>query len=264
VVPFDLSRAPVHRRRMQTFPTSSQPLSAEVLAMADRKSTPSTGDALMRAIEADKRAMLASLHAERQRRVQAAQQAALERAGIQARYQRAGFDAYVCDSPAQERVHAICRSYAAGFAHARASGANLLLRGEPGTGKTHLACALLMDVLAQGHSGLYTTLSEALRYVRSAYDRSDLTELQALRRFTAPDLLVLDEAQSTIGKAETRQSLLFDMLDARYAALRPTLLVTNSRFAELREFLGPRLFDRLTEQGSVLLECDWASWRQRA
>lgn len=35
-------------------------------------------------------------------------------------------------------------------------------------------------------------------------------------------------------------------------------------FAELREFLGPRLFDRLTEQGSVLLECDWASWRQRA
>ncbi len=154
--------------------------------------------------------------------------------------------------------------YAAGFGSARATGANFVLRGEPGTGKTHLACALLMEVRNQGHSGLYTTLSDALRYLRSAYDRSDLTESDAMRRFTKPDLLVLDEAQSCIGKAETRPSLLFDMLDTRCAALRPTVLVSNSHFADLREFLGTRLFDRLTEQGSVLLECEWASWRQRA
>ena len=105
--------------------------------MADRRAPSGNDDVFLRSVEADKRQLLASLQAERNRRVQAAQRAAMERAGIQARYQRAGFDAYVCDSPAQERVHAICRSYAAGFAHARASGANLILRGEPGTGKTH-------------------------------------------------------------------------------------------------------------------------------
>lgn len=231
-----------------------------------RRSTPVAlaplGDSTA-AIEAHRSETLAAFAAERHRHMAAMRDAMLENAGILERFRRGGFDSYVCASVEQQRVLEVCQRYAQCFDQALAIGANLLLQGGTGTGKTHLACAVLASILDSGYSGVYTTLSNVLNRLRRAR-RPGRNEVEALASFTSPDLLVLDEAQGTIVPPQERQAMLFDLLDQRYAALRPTLVIANGSVAEMRAFFGARAFQRLTEQNALLLECRWPNYRRRA
>ena len=63
----------------------------------------------------------------------------------------------------------IGQRYAGHFSTRLSDGSSLILTGRPGTGKTHLACAILASVIAKGYAGLFITVSEALRLIRDAY-----------------------------------------------------------------------------------------------
>jgi len=71
----------------------------------------------------------------------------------------------------------------------------LLLEGQPGVGKTHLAVAVLKQVVeGSGARGLFYDTRDLLRVIRSTYDPSiRTTELQILRPVMQADLLVLDD-----------------------------------------------------------------------
>ena len=71
---------------------------------------------------------------------------------------------------------------------------NVILIGPSGTGKTHLACAILAEVIRAGYTGLFLSVSAALRLIRDTYSpRAQRSESEAFALLTAPDLLVLDE-----------------------------------------------------------------------
>src|SRR6266566_3498743 len=55
-----------------------------------------------------------------------------------------------------------------------AQAANIALLGPPGTGKTHLACALAVAACAAGKSVYFTTLDDMIRKLRSADQTGDL------------------------------------------------------------------------------------------
>ncbi len=135
--------------------------------------------------------------------------------------------------------------------------------GGPGTGKTHLACAVLGRIIADGYTGLFLTVSEGLRLIRSTYSPgASHTEVEVFEMLTGPDLLVLDEVGVAIGNALTRRAMLFDVLNARYGQMRPTVLIGNLTVPEMEAYLGDRLMDRLQELGSVTLPFTWASYRR--
>jgi DNA replication protein DnaC len=79
--------------------------------------------------------------------------------------------------------------------------------------------------------------------------------------FARVDLLVLDEVGVQYGsKAEL--VMLTELIDERYSAKRPTIVVSNLGSAELIDMVGERAADRLAEHGVDLL-FDWPSFRRR-
>lgn len=70
-------------------------------------------------------------------------------------------------------------------------GRNLVLYGNPGTGKTHLATALGIAACQRGFSVLFTFVPRLLTMVREAKSQHKLTQLQ--NRFEKYDLVICDE-----------------------------------------------------------------------
>lgn len=199
-----------------------------------------------------------------QRAAQRDLERSLGRAGIPRRFRASTFDGYRAETAAQRDALTICRRFAEQFDEADEYGRSLLLIGGPGTGKTHLACAILAAVLRAGRTGLFVTVSEALRTIRDSYSpRAARTESEAFALFAEPDLLVLDEVGVAIGDAEKRRALLFDLLNARYAEQRALVLIANLTVPELHAYLGERILDRLLESGSAVVPFTWDSYRRR-
>ena len=215
-------------------------------------------------LEAASRAAMAELSRERRAARQAAMERAIGRAGIPRRFRHHSFDDYVANDEAQLRALTLAREYAANFAAIRERGNCLLLVGGPGTGKTHLACAILGQVITAGHSGLFLTVSEGLRLIRSTYSPgASQNEAQVFETLTGPDLLVLDEVGVGIGNDAKRRAMLFDVLNARYGEMRPTILIGNLTAAEMEDYLGERIMERLMDLGSIMVPFTWSSHRRR-
>jgi len=98
----------------------------------------------------------------------------------------------------------------------------LLLEGQPGVGKTHLAVAVLKQVIQTSRArGLFYDTRELLRVIRSTYDSSiRTTELDVLRPVMNADLLVLDESRRRENVGVGRRD---DELDRQYQVQRTSV-----------------------------------------
>ena len=93
---------------------------------------------------------------------------AVGRSGAPRRFLNRTFASYSAATAAQQQALEVCRAYADGFEQMRERGGGLLLLGGPGTGKTHLACAILAQVIHAGYTGLFLPVSGAPRIIRDA------------------------------------------------------------------------------------------------
>ncbi len=107
-------------------------------------------------------------------------------------------------------------------------GANLILFGPPGTGKSHLAAALGFALVENGWRVLFARTTDLVQRLQIA--RRELALEAAIARLDKYHLLILDDlAYVTKDQAET--SVLFELIGARYE--RRSLLVTaNQPFGE--------------------------------
>lgn len=182
-------------------------------------------------------------------------------ADIPARFRDASLDDYAVVTASQRMVLGVCRAYADTWPEQLQKGGGLVLTGQPGTGKTHLSCAIAHAVMAQHMSPVkYGTVSSLSRSIRSTYGaKAEKTEAEAMADLVRPDLLIIDEVGAQSGTAHEMQ-LLFEVIDSRYRELRPTILISNLNTKQLEEFIGQRAMDRFSECGPVLA-FDWSSHR---
>lgn len=182
-------------------------------------------------------------------------------ARIPLRFAGSEFASYWAVEQGQKVALSVCKAYAEKWPERIAAGASLVLTGLPGTGKTHLACAVGNAVM-EGHvaSVLFCTVSTALRAIKETYRKgSERGEQDVINKLTRPDLLILDEVGVQVG-SEHEKLLMFEILNERYQDMRPTILISNLSITELEDFLGQRVMDRYRECGSVLA-FDWQSHR---
>jgi DNA replication protein DnaC len=167
------------------------------------------------------------------------------------------FDTYQTESAKQQAVLDVCRDYAENFGQYRKQGRCLVMCGKPGTGKNHLATAIVKVLRAKRFTSLRVKASEFL----DAYWGKEFAERDEwLRGMFRVDLLIVDEVEKA-SKSENARNAMFRLIDGRYEAMLPTLVITNQNRVELVETLGEPAYDRLTEGGSQRLVFDWGSRR---
>lgn len=184
----------------------------------------------------------------------------LKNLGIMPRFACSTFDNYQAVTPAQRAVLQACRVYVQTAAQVYADGRNMVMVGNPGTGKNHLATAILKGFDALRYSTRMLNVSAMVREIRSTYSGNG-DETEAFARFGKYDLLILNEVGVQFG-TDAEKNLVFEVLDDRYGRLKPTVLISNLGLQGLEQFLGARAMDRILERG-VVLEFTWASFRTR-
>lgn len=188
--------------------------------------------------------------------------AMIDDARIPARFIGRTFDNFNAASQKQSDALAVVRSYAEQFESHLKRGTGLILSGMPGTGKSHLAAAVLQAIMPD-HCGMYSTCMGVIRTIRNTWRKdSDRSETEVLRIYRELPLLVIDEIGVQYG-TDGEQTILFDLLDSRYRDMRPTILLTNQDKAGFKTYIGDRTFDRLTET-SRWVAFDWDSYRPTA
>lgn len=185
--------------------------------------------------------------------------------GIPERFQGRTLDGFVASTDAQRRALAFCVEYAGGFDDVSRTGRSALFVGRPGTGKTHLACAVGMQIMRHKNRTVwFTTVMRAIRRVKDAWSRdAKESEGEAVAAMVVPDLLILDEVGVQFG-SEFERNILFDALNERYERRRPTILMSNLSVVEVGEYLGERIVDRIREDGGARIVFDWDSYRREA
>jgi len=129
----------------------------------------------------------------------------------------------------------------------------VILVGEPGTGKTHLATALGMAAAQQGRRVRFVTAGRLVNELIEARDALDLSRV--IGRFSRYEVLILDEL-GYLPLSRTDADLLFQVLSERQE-LRSTIVTTNLPFGEWTSvFPDPRLcravIDRLTFNAHII------------
>lgn len=184
------------------------------------------------------------------------------RSAIPKRFIGRGFENFTVRNDGQGKALQIVREYAEQFDAHMKTGHGLVLSGKPGTGKSHLAAAVMQSILAN-HSVLYVTCLDVIRMVRETWRRdSDESERDVLQRLGRMALLVIDEVGVQYG-TDGEQTILFDVLDLRYRDMLPTIIMTNQDLAGAKTFLGERTWDRVRET-CRWVPFDWESYRPQA
>jgi DNA replication protein DnaC len=149
----------------------------------------------------------------------------LAEANVPKRYQHCTLGNFTAYNESLERAVSQARRVAEAYP---AISAGLFLEGQPGVGKTHLAAAVLKQVIqTTGARGVFYDTRDLLRIIRSTYDPSiRTTELEILRPVMNADLLVLDDlgAEKTSEWVEETMNLI---VNTRYNERRVTIFTSN-------------------------------------
>lgn len=133
------------------------------------------------------------------------------------------------------------------------SGQNVVLAGNPGTGKTHLAVGLALKACLQGHKVLFTTVHRLLTQLRESHSQRSLKALET--KFEKWDLVVCDEF-GYVSFDKEGSEMLFNHLSLR-AGRKSTIITTNLGFDRWEEIFGDpvltaALVDRLTHKAYLV------------
>jgi DNA replication protein DnaC len=180
--------------------------------------------------------------------------ARLDAAGIPQRYRDCTLDNFSDNTLSLTKAKAEAREFVDAYP---AVEAGLLLVGPAGRGKTHLACAILSELVAtKGVSGLYVDFSDLLMKITTSFrPDADFSKESVLTPYSEAEVLVVDE----LGASKPHPwvlDVLYSLLNTRYNRKKITIATSNfedeldpasGERERLEDRIGYRLRSRLYE-----------------
>lgn len=175
------------------------------------------------------------------------------------------------------------KEYAESFNKRFKNGDWLVLTGDFGLGKTHLALACGRKVLkyfakkyiernpkSLYYSGInskiiFSTSSELIQKIRDSYDSDMINEREIMNNYQEVPLLIIDDL-GTEKASEWQKEKMYLILDHRYRELLPTIITTNLTTKELKDQVSERVVERIIEaagEGKYLWKFQGKSYRKK-
>ena len=193
---------------------------------------------------------------ERRERQQAAQEKIerYQKSGVPERYFKESLDTYKI----KNKMQTTAAKAATNFLHAAKCGdfKSLVMIGNAGTGKTHLACAIIREA-----GGKYRTAPDIVEEMRRAksFTAND-TEADIIKYYGHVPLLVIDEIGRGIAATDEKY-MIYQLVNARYNTRKPTVLISNLGKSDFLQYIGVAAADRLVESAEIL-EMNGESYRR--
>jgi DNA replication protein DnaC len=139
-------------------------------------------------------------------------------------------------------------------------GKDVILSGQTGCGKTHLAVAMVREFLQRNQGAVFIPVPQLLLKIRSAFaPHPAQTEQDLVERYSGCKLLVLDD----LGAEKTTEfsiATLYLILDQRIRHMRQTIVTTNLTLQAIEHSLGARIASRLA--GMRVIRIGMPDWRK--
>lgn len=163
--------------------------------------------------------------------------------GIPLRFIDSSFSNYLPTNQKSNDLHNFIKSFKCD--------SNLIMLGKTGTGKTHLACALLNDIIE--------VTNWSVRYVQF-YKITDIKihNPDDFFKLLSCNLLVIDEYG--VQSSDFKSNLLFEIINERYNNMLFTVIISNLDVKYFAESISAPLASRLKEN-SIFKTCDWTDYR---
>ncbi len=200
---------------------------------------------------------------ERKKRVEAQ----LAASGMKSRFLSRTFANFQTNTAGRKQAARTAREYADNFTAHQANGDGLYVEGTYGTGKTHLAAAISIQLMEEGHNVIFRTADDLLREIKATFDESG-SEQKVIDRFKQCELLVIDD----LGKEQATDwstAQLYAIINDRYETQRPVIITTNFNENDLMAVESPKgvgghriqaILSRLHET-CRLMTMNWQDWR---
>ena len=177
-----------------------------------------------------------------------------QKSGVPERYFKESLDTYKINNEMQ----ATAAKAATNFLHAAKCGEfkSLVMLGNAGTGKTHLACAILREL-----GGVYRIAPDILEEMRRAKSFTAAeTEAEIIDYYGRVNLLVIDEIGRGISATDEKY-VIYQLVNARYNTRKPTVLISNLGKSDFLQYIGVAAADRLVESAEIC-ELNGESYRR--
>jgi DNA replication protein DnaC len=135
------------------------------------------------------------------------------------------------------------------------SGSALILQGNPGRGKTHLAIAIAYQAILNGFDALFITAAELIESLTVAAEDGKMQH--ALKRYIAPAVLVIDEV-GYLSLRDDAANVLYHVVNKRYLRHKPMIFTTNKPLADWGHVLhdpdlAAAILDRVLHRGRLII-----------
>ena len=187
-------------------------------------------------------------------------QKTLSQSGLGKRFQERTFKNFVPNSENKQALQ-IAKRFAKEFPDTK----GIMLVGPVGTGKTHLAAAIMNQLTYDMHDVMFGTMADIISRMKQTFGGyAHETELDILNALTGADLLIIDD----MGKekaSDYASTVIYQIVNRLYEDEKPLIITTNCFPQDFETNMGERgkaIMSRLSEMCETVI-MGGADWRRK-